>query len=66
MPETARVAAADITLEAAEREHMICVRHQCGGLVSGARRPALKLGLKRTTLQSKMRKRNISRKDYAA
>ncbi len=65
-PETTRLAAVDITLEAAEREHIIRVLRQCGGLVSGTRGAALKLGLKRTTLQSKMRKLRISRKDYAA
>ena len=37
-----------------------------GGLVSGTQGAAQKLGLKRTTLQSKMRKLRISRKDYAA
>jgi formate hydrogenlyase transcriptional activator len=65
-PDTTRLAAVDITLEAAEREHIIRVLRQCGGLVSGTRGAALKLGLKRTTLQSKMRKLRISRKDYAA
>jgi formate hydrogenlyase transcriptional activator len=65
-PEAARLAVVDITLEAAEREHIIRVLRQCGGLVSGTRGAALKLGLKRTTLQSKMRKLRISRKDYAA
>ncbi len=65
-PETTRLAAVDITLEAAEREHIIRTLRQCGGLVSGTRGAALKLGLKRTTLQSKMRKLRISRKDYAA
>jgi transcriptional regulator with GAF, ATPase, and Fis domain len=40
------------------------VLRECGGLVSGPRGAAAKLGLKRTTLQSKMRKLNIERKDY--
>jgi formate hydrogenlyase transcriptional activator len=65
-PETNLAASEDVTLEAAEREHIIRVLRQCGGLVSGARGAALKLGLKRTTLQSKMLKLHISRKDYAA
>jgi transcriptional regulator with AAA-type ATPase domain len=43
MPESARVAVADTTLEAAEREHIIRVLRQCGGLVSGARGAAQKL-----------------------
>jgi formate hydrogenlyase transcriptional activator len=65
-PEANRATTADITLEAAEREHIIRVLRQCGGLVSGTCGAAVKLGLKRTTLQSKMRKLRISRKDYAA
>jgi transcriptional regulator of acetoin/glycerol metabolism len=65
-PDSARSVPTDITLETAEREHIIRVLRQCGGLVSGTRGAALKLGLKRTTLQSKMRKLKISRKDYAA
>jgi formate hydrogenlyase transcriptional activator len=65
-PDAAESSVVDITLEAAEREHIIRVLRQCGGLVSGTRGAALKLGLKRTTLQSKMRKLRISRKDYAA
>jgi DNA-binding NtrC family response regulator len=66
-PDTAaRTAPIDITLEAAEREHIIRVLRHCGGLVSGTRGAALKLGLKRTTLQSKIRKLKISRKDNAA
>jgi hypothetical protein len=39
MPETARMARGDTTLEAAEREHIIRVLRQCGGLVSGATGP---------------------------
>jgi len=65
-PEDGRFANADTTLETAEREHIIRVLRQCGGLVSGTKGAAGKLGLKRTTLQSKMRKLRIARKDYAA
>lgn len=54
----------DSSLEAAERDYIIRVLQECGGLVSGSRGAAAKLGLKRTTLQSKMRKLNIQRKDY--
>jgi transcriptional regulator with AAA-type ATPase domain len=64
--EQAQPAIADATLESAEREHIIRVLRECGGLVSGAKGAALKLGLKRTTLQSKMGKLKISRKDYAS
>lgn len=65
-PEGGILGSADITLENAEREHIIRVLRQCGGIVSGPRGAAAKLGVKRTTLQSKMRKLGIIRKDYAA
>jgi transcriptional regulator with GAF, ATPase, and Fis domain len=58
--------AADITLANTERGHIIRVLRECGGLVSGPRGAAVKLGLKRTTLQSKMVKLKIDRKDYAS
>ena len=57
-------AAPDHTLENAEREHIISVLREAGGLVSGPLGAARRLGLKRTTLQSKMKKLNISRADY--
>jgi formate hydrogenlyase transcriptional activator len=63
-PESGEVAGSDTTLANAEREHIIRVLRECGGLVSGPRGAALRLGLKRTTLQSKMTKLNISKKDY--
>jgi len=58
------VGRSDNSLRTAEREHIIRVLRECGGVLSGARGAALRLGLKRTTLQSKMRKLNISRQDY--
>ncbi|MGC2196335.1 MAG: sigma 54-interacting transcriptional regulator [Terriglobales bacterium] len=64
--EPVQSAITDTTLESAERLHIIRVLRECSGLVSGAKGAALKLGLKRTTLQSKMAKLNISRKDYAS
>jgi transcriptional regulator with GAF, ATPase, and Fis domain len=57
-------ARSDNSLRTAEREHIIRVLRECAGVLSGTRGAALKLGLKRTTLQSKMRKLNISRQDY--
>lgn len=54
----------DITLASAEREHILRVLRECGGLISGPKGAAVKLGLKRTTLQSKMVKLKIERKDY--
>jgi DNA-binding NtrC family response regulator len=56
--------APDATLETAEREHIIRVLRECGGRVGGERGAAVRLGLKRTTLQSKMRKLKIAREDY--
>ena len=53
------------TLEGAEREHIIRVLRECIGLVSGPTGAAQRLGLKRTTLQSKMHRLGISREDYS-
>jgi formate hydrogenlyase transcriptional activator len=57
---------ADATLEQAEREHITRVLRECGGRVAGAKGAAAKLGLKRTTLQSKMGKLKIDRKDHVS
>ena len=59
--ETNADAVEDATLESAEREHILRVLRECGGVISGERGAATKLGLKRTTLQSKMRKLGIKR-----
>jgi formate hydrogenlyase transcriptional activator len=48
------------TLEQVEREHIIRVLREMGGVVSKA---ATRLGLPRTTLNAMMRKLGISRKD---
>jgi formate hydrogenlyase transcriptional activator len=63
-PETA---AADnvATLEDAEREHILRAMREAHGLISGPQGAAARLGLKRTTLNSKMRKLGITRKDYS-
>ena len=52
------------TLESAEREHIIRVLRETGGVISGPAGAAHKLGLKRTTLQSKMQRLRITRADY--
>jgi formate hydrogenlyase transcriptional activator len=52
------------TLENAEREHIIRVLRETGGVLSGPTGAAHRLGLKRTTLQSKMQKLKITRTDY--
>jgi len=64
--ERSQASIADATLERAEREHIIRVLRECGGRVAGAKGAAVKLGLKRTTLQSKMGKLKIERKDYGS
>lgn len=52
--------AGDSTLEHVEREHVIRVLRETGGIVSQA---AARLGMPRTTLNALMRKLGISRKD---
>jgi PAS domain S-box-containing protein len=52
------------TLHAAEREHILKVLRECKGLIGGADGAAARLGLKRTTLNSKMKKLGIERKEY--
>jgi len=54
----------DRTLDNAEREHIIRALRETGGLISGPTGAAHRLGLKRTTLQSKMQRLKIAREDY--
>ncbi len=49
------------TLEAAEREHILRVLSETSWVIGGSSGAAARLGMKRTTLQSKMRKLGISR-----
>lgn len=58
------VAAAE-SFEQAERQVIIDALRAASGKVSGQGGAAERLGLKRTTLQNKMNKLNISRADYA-
>jgi formate hydrogenlyase transcriptional activator len=53
------------SLEGAEREHIIRVLRETGGMISGPAGAARRLGLKRTTLQSKMQRLGIARRDYS-
>ncbi|MGC2323694.1 MAG: sigma 54-interacting transcriptional regulator [Terriglobales bacterium] len=63
-PET--TTAAHVTsLEDAEREHIIRALREARGLISGPQGAAARLELKRTTLNSKMRKLGITRRDYS-
>ena len=54
----------DNNLEIAEREHILRVLRECKGVIGGADGAAERLGLKRTTLNSKIKKLRISRRDY--
>ena len=49
------------TLEQAEREHILKALRETGWIIGGAAGAATKLGMKRTTLQSKMQKLGITR-----
>ncbi len=49
------------TLEAAEREHILRALRESNGVIGGPSGAAARLGMKRTTLQSKIQKLGISR-----
>ncbi|HEV2416847.1 MAG TPA: sigma 54-interacting transcriptional regulator [Terriglobia bacterium] len=51
------------TLEEAEREHILRALRESKGIVGGPQGAAARLGLKRTTLNFRMRKLGISRKE---
>jgi len=55
----------DHTLDTAERTHIIRVLRETKGVLSGREGAARRLGLKRTTLQSKMQRLKITRADYS-
>jgi formate hydrogenlyase transcriptional activator len=54
-------AATPVTLEAAEREHILRALRDTNWVISGPSGAAARLGMKRTTLQSRMAKLGISR-----
>ncbi len=54
----------DHTLNSAERAHIIRILRETKGVLSGPDGAAHRLGLKRTTLQSKMQRLKITRRDY--
>ena len=53
------------SLQQTEREHIVRVLQETGGKISGPKGAARRLGLKRTTLQSKMQRLGIRRTDYS-
>jgi formate hydrogenlyase transcriptional activator len=65
MTTSATVFPAGHTLESAEREHILRVLRETKGVLSGPEGAAHRLGLKRTTLQSKMQRLKIVRQDYS-
>jgi PAS domain S-box-containing protein len=63
LPEEA-IPAQDSSLEATEREHILRVLRESKGKIAGPQGAAARLGLKRTTLNSKLKKLGIERDDY--
>ncbi len=53
------------SLRAAEREHILRVLRECKGQIGGPEGAAARLGLKRTTLNSKLKKLGIERSEYS-
>ena len=52
------------TLEAREREHIVRVLQETHGMIAGPTGAAARLGLKRTTLQSKLQRMGIKAREY--
>ncbi len=61
MPEEKHAASEEPTLAAAEREHILRVLRETDGVIGGSHGAASRLGLKRTTLITKMKKLGIQR-----
>jgi len=54
----------DSTLESVEREYILRVLRETGGVIAGVQGAAARLGMKRTTLQSRIQKMGITRDEY--
>ncbi len=52
------------TLEGVERQYILRTLRAAGGVISGSHGAAARLGMKRTTLQSKMQRLGITRNEY--
>jgi transcriptional regulator with GAF, ATPase, and Fis domain len=59
--ESAAVSPGDATLEQVERDHILKVLRESGGVVTTA---ATRLGLHRTTLNAMMKKLGITRQEF--
>jgi formate hydrogenlyase transcriptional activator len=57
-------ATSDGTLESLERQYIIRVLRETQGIIAGPRGAAMRLGMKRTTLQSRILRMKISREEY--
>jgi PAS domain S-box-containing protein len=64
VPEETATQQEDVSLEATEREHILRVLREAKGMIGGPDGAAARLGLKRTTLNSKLKKLGIRRADY--
>ena len=53
-----------VTLEGLQRDHILRVLRETGGVIAGVRGAAARLGMKRTTLQSRMQKMGITRAEF--
>ena len=61
---THEIADSDGTLESLERQYIIRVLRETNGVIAGPHGAAVRLGMKRTTLQSRILKMGISRGEY--
>ncbi len=61
LPSQTVVPTGPVTLVEAERDHILNALRESNWVVGGAAGAAARLGVKRTTLVSKMRKRGVSR-----
>jgi formate hydrogenlyase transcriptional activator len=59
------IADSDGTLESLERQYIIRALRDSQGVIAGPHGAAVRLGMKRTTLQSRILKMKISREEYA-
>jgi PAS domain S-box-containing protein len=64
MPDNVAAETESATLHEAEREHILHVLRETKGQIGGEDGAAARLGLKRTTLNSKIKKLGIERSDY--
>jgi formate hydrogenlyase transcriptional activator len=55
---------AGTTLQDVEREYILLTLRESGGVIAGTQGAAARLGMKRTTLQSRMQKLGITREEY--